>query len=946
MLTPSSHPGGPLVFRRGTIASKDGVDALIGRATECAAINELLGDARSGVSRVLVVRGEAGIGKSGLLQYAAHQALDMTVLAARGIEGEAELAFSGLFELLRPILPALDRIPEPQASALRGALTLGPPTRSTRFVIGAATLSLLAAHAEQSPVLVLIDDAHWVDASSADALVFAVRRLLAERIAVLLAVRTGEESPFATARLPELDIAGLDAADATALLLRHVQSTVSPETCAWLFRATAGNPLALIEVAPAAARLGVESFDRPLSVETRVERAFARQVERLSAAARQALLLAAAAGSSDLVPIIGALESMGLSPMVLEEAESAGVIQISVASFEFRHPLVRSAAYRAAPPNQRRAAHRALAAQLTAPRHADERAWHLASASLGPDDEIASGLDGVGRRARQRGAYAAAASAFERAAQLTAADQPHAQRLLAAADAAWLAGDADRAFDLLDQARLRTADVRTRAEIDRLRARVAMRRGPVVISHDILASAADAIQDVDPAEACMLLAEAADALLFAAMGPRMLATARQAWALAAKAGVDRVTAFFTHMALGQALIINSQGSAGARLIREAVSMMEASPELQQDPRLVAWAGRGRLFLRDLASGSDLIHRAVELAREEGAIGMLAVALNQMALDSSVSDRWTAAHAQFAEAIRLARETGQINDLCSDLAALSRLEARQGRAEDCRANAAETLELADRLGLGMFRTWAYLALTMLELGLGHVYESIAHARSAQDVLDELGFQDPDVSPAPEMVEAFVRVGMLSEARQVAEDYVRLAEEKQLPWALARATRCRGLLADEASFDQYFRLASDLHAMTADSFESARTLLCYGERLRRTRRRAQARDKLRRAFDIFDRLDAAPWAERARLELLATGATARRREASTLDLLTPQEFQIAQVLAAGATTRQAAAKLFLSPKTIEFHLHHVYDKLGVRTRTSLAHLLADQTDGAAS
>jgi DNA-binding CsgD family transcriptional regulator len=581
-----------------------------------------------------------------------------------------------------------------------------------------------------------------------------------------------------------------------------------------------------------------------------------------------------------------------------------------------------------------------LAAQLTAERFADARAWHLASAALGPTEDVAVALESSGQRARERSAYAVAATAFERAAQLTGADNRRAERLLAAADSAWLAGSMERAFKSLEEAREIAQEPRVQAEIDQLSARVSMRHDPVTISHDTLVRAADRIADIDPSRACRFLAEAADSLMFAAAASRMLETARRAFALAVELESDEIR-FFTQMALGQALIVNGHGGEGADLIRSALSIMQASEALQHDPRLVSWAGRARLFLRDNSSGSELIHRAVDLAREQGAVSMLAVALNQLALDSATSDRWVEAYAQFAEAIRLARETGQSNDLCSDLAALSRLEARQGRAAECRAHAAEAQALARRLGLGMFSVWVSLALATLEAGLGDPSATIRHGEEANRLIHELQFNDPDVSPAPEMIEAYLHLGRATEARLAAEQCLHTALEKGLPWALARATRCLALVSVDDTYIRHFGNAIQLHSSTADSFELGRTHLCFGERLRRERRRAQARIQLRLAFDIFDRLGAVPWIARTRLELLATGEAAPRRKRTLIDHLTPQEFQIAQLLADGATTREAAAKLFLSPKTIEYHLRNVYDKLDVHTRADLASGFLDMT-----
>jgi DNA-binding CsgD family transcriptional regulator len=918
---------------------------LFGRAAECGLIEQALAEARAGSSCVVLVQGEPGIGKSALLRHASENSGGMQVLAARGIESEAEIPFAGLFELLRPALAYVDRLPSQQAAALRSAFNLGPPIRTSRFAVGAATLGLLAAYAEAGPVLVLVDDAQWVDASSADALAFTTRRLLAEPIAVLIATRTGEPSPFDSAGLHGLELRGLDADAARMLLVDQAGRAFPVETCEWLYRSTAGNPLALIELATDAPHLGVELFDRPLAVETRIEHAFARQIERLSEDARRALLIAAAAGSVDIEPIVRALRSVGLESAALEEAECAGVLRMEGGSVEFRHPLMRSAAYHQALPTHRRAAHRVLAEAMTAARYADQRAWHLASATLGASESASAALVAVAQRALERSAYAAAAAAFGRAAQLTVEADVRAERLLAAADAAWLSGSGEQAIRFLDEARQWAEQPEVKAEVEHLRARIALRQEPLWVSYDILMRAARDIASVDRAKAALLLAEAAgDALMYAATVQPMLETARWAWDLA-QGVADEELSFFTSMALGQSLTMAGRGSEGARHIRRALAIVEGSPALGRNPRLVAWAGRGRLFLREQDLGSALIQRALDVVREQGAISMLPVALNHLGLDSATSDRWAAAHAQYAEGIRLARELGQPIELCACLAGLSRLEARQGRAEACRQHAAEALALAERFGIGMHRTWTHLALTQLELGLGHLEEAAHHGEAANAVLSELGVADVDLSATPELVEIYLRLGRPS-AVALVDDYCERAEEKGLPWALARAARCRGMLADEISFEQHFIDAQHYNELNSDSFERGRTHLSFGERLRRARHRVEARRELHRAFEIFDRLGADPWAERARLELLATGETARRRGGPALDQLTPQEFQIAQLLAEGATTRETAAKLFLSPKTVEYHLRNVYDKLGVRTRIALRETMADQAQNAPS
>jgi DNA-binding CsgD family transcriptional regulator len=905
---------------------------LVGREVECARIDEMVALARGGSSSVLLIRGEPGIGKTALLQRAAEHAREMTVLSARGVESEAEIPFSGLLELLRPALACLDQVPDVQATALRGALAMGPTVRGDRFVVGAATLSLLAALAETAPCLVLIDDAQWLDGSSADALVFAFRRLLADRVVVLLAVRGEEASAFDTVGLPELELLGLEPSAAGQLLLDHAAGRVTSETAEWLCRATRGNPLALVELATDAPQLEAELFDRPLRVGPRVEQAFRRRIDRLSEPTRRALVVAAASDAEDLGTTVDALAILGLDPSVLDEAQSAALIRVHGGDLQFRHPLVRSAAYQAASPAQRRAAHRSLASALSQDRNANRRAWHLASATIGRDEAVAVALEQAAQSARDRTAFAAAAAAFERSAQLTSENDARARRLLAAADAAALCSETDRAQHLLLRASECAHEPLLRAEIAHLRGRVTVRQGPGLDGFRILVDASKDIETIDPGKAALLLAEATEALLYAGAAEQMVQTARRACDLATSVGDDEEVAFFTSMALGQALILMGQGAEGAVFIRRAEAIMQASEELSRDPRLVAWTGRGQLFLRE-NDGSRLLHRALDAARKQGAIGVLAFALHQLGLDSAASSRWPEAQADFAEGIRLARETGQDSDLCACLAGVSRIEAHQGRADECRAHAHEARELAARRGFGLFRTWTYLAQTDLELSLLHLDEALKEALTAVAVLAELGVHDPDVSPAPEMVEIYLHLGRGTEAKSVASEFLRFAQAKGLPWSLGRALRCQGLLEDEAFYDRHFQQALQYHDLTPDLFERGRTHLCFGERLRRSRRRTEARDQLRAAFDTFERLGADPWSERARIELHATGETARRRSGHQVEQLTPQEFQIARMLAAGATTREAASRLFLSPKTIEYHLRSIYGKLGISSRLEL-------------
>jgi hypothetical protein len=562
---------------------------LLGRAAERARIDRLLGAARLGTSGVMVVGGEPGIGKTALLSYALERAKGMVVLSARGVESEAEVPFAGLLELLRPALGELEQIPPPQAAALRGALALGPRLESDRFMIGAATLSLLAAYAEQAPLLVTVDDAHWLDDSSVTSLVFAMRRLLAESIAVLLAVRKGEAPAIEGAGLPEHTLGGLDADTAAALVSRHAGRPLPPGTVDRLLRASGGNPLALVELAAS----GVDWGEGQLPGGTSVERAYQRRIATLSEAARRALLVAATDDSGSFATIEAAAESLGIELSALEEAERAELVSAGYGLLRFRHPLVRAAAYHAAAPAERRAAHRALAAALDETSEGDRRAWHLASAAFGTDEAVAAALERVGDGARQRSAYAASATAFERAAQLTRERTDRARRLFAAGQAAWLSGQPKRATLALEQALGCCSDPLMRAEIEHLRGQVAMRAGTVMAGHDILVAASSEIVASHPGKAVMMLAEAADACVYAAQPQKMLQTAERAWeALPSDAGEREE--FFACIALGTALIYNGHGTSGATLVRRALSVLESSDALATDPGVLLSGAIGRL----------------------------------------------------------------------------------------------------------------------------------------------------------------------------------------------------------------------------------------------------------------------------------------------------------------------------------------------------------------
>jgi DNA-binding CsgD family transcriptional regulator len=892
---------------------------LLGRGRELEKVGGLLDGARAGSSGVLAVVGEAGIGKSSLLRWAAERADGMQVLRASGVQSEAHIPFAGLFELLRPALGVVEQLPEPQAAALESALALRPGQAHDRFAVGAATLGLLAACAESAPVLVLVDDAHWLDGSSADALRFALRRLVADAIAVLLGVRDGEPSLLDGADLDTLRLEGLDL-EATATLL---PAGTSRETVERLHRNTGGNPLALLELAER------EPTDAALAAPLRVTEAYVDRVRGLPRRTRAALVLTAASDGGDAAVVARAAARLQLDLSDLEPAEELGLVELRGGLIELRHPLMRSAIYGGATPEERRGAHRALADSLP-DSEADRRAWHLALAAVGVDESASSALEQAGARARGRSAYDVASHAFERAATLTGEARRRAFLTFAAAEQAWLAGLGDRALALL--ANISGADAALLIEIEHLRGEIALRRGPVDEARVLLRTAAESAQSP------VLFAEAAEAAFFAGDTEEMRACGERAAELAATVGGNR-NAFFGQMSAGMGRVLSGEET-GADLIRSAVSVLERSDELERDPRLLGWAAMAPLWLREAGVGEAIVERALGAARAHAAAGVLPHLLWHVALGEAAADDFVAARATFDETIRIARETGQSVMLCAALARLSLSAARWGRPAPAGAHAAESLALARELGAHLFEIWALGSLGELELIRGDAGAASARYEELQRVLEQHGISDADLSPAPERVELCLRTGRPEPAPAIASAFAATAEAKGQPWALARAARALALVASDESFADEFQRALELHRRTPDAFETARTQLAFGARLRRAGRRIAAREQVRAAHTTFEQLGAAPWAELARTELAATGETARRREAATLDELTPQELKVALLLADGKTTREAAAALFLSPKTIEYHLRNAYRKLNVRSREELAAAVAER------
>ena len=901
--------------------------ALVGRDSQLAALREALASARLGKSSRVLIRGEAGIGKSALLEQARADAQSMRLLAARGVEFEADVPFAGLNELLTPTLQLLDRLPAVHAAALRSSLGLGERNEADRLIIGAATLGLIAAYADEAPLLITIDDAQWLDRASAEAIGFAMRRLVADPVAILIAIREGEDSPLLAAGLPELTLGGLDEGAARQLLALD-----SIDQVRRLVAATGGNPLAMLELSREAVHLTGPSYDS-LPVSTSVERAYLRRGERLSAEARRALLLMAASGAPEVGLLRRAAVALGLQTTAVDEAEAAtGLVTARAGTVEFVHPLARAAIYHAASPAERREAHRVLAVATTDPEDGDRRAWHLAAAATGWDAFAADALDGAARRARASSGYAAAANAWSESARLTEQTDVRVTRLFAAAESAWLGGLSQLAVELSDSARPLASTPELRADIDNLRGQIAIRRGSVGDGLRLMVQAADTIEPADRLKAIRILSDATVVTLGAGNPTEMLDIARQALKLLQPDDPPE-TAVFAKAAYGSLAIIAGQGADGTRHLHECVVLFDAIPRDSTDPLIAQCAGIVGLFLREADTGRELFARALERARSHAPTAALPIVLMMLARDAAATDQWQVARANYEESVRVARETTQLIIAAGALAGLAWLDALEGREQECQARSAEALALSDQYQMSLYKAWSMIAPGQLALGLGRPEEALKRFELCQEFLAAISFTDPDLSCAPDIVDALVRLGRTEDARHVATEYSSAAQAKGQPFALARAARARALVAGDSSFATEYEAALRHHEGTPDLFERARTQLYFGERLRRARRRVDARHHLREALKAFDQLGAAPWGERALSELQASGETARVGDERYRQQLTPQELQVGLALAEGKTTREAAGQLFLSPKTVEYHLRHVYDKLEIRSRDEL-------------
>jgi DNA-binding CsgD family transcriptional regulator len=898
---------------------------LLGRGAEQQVVDGLLRQARGGRSAVLVLRGEPGIGKTALLDHAQANAPDMTVLRCVGIEAEHEFPFAGLHQLLRPCLGLLDRLPGPQAAALRGAFGLSFDRVESPFLVSLGLLSLLAEACDEAPVLGLIDDAHWIDRPSQEALAFAARRLEAEPVALLMASRSRDGPEFDAAGLPELEVHGLAEGPAQALLETRLSQPVPAEVVTMLVRTAQGNPLALLELPKALTHRQLQGTDPiagPLRAKGAVEESFRIRVARLPASIRRALLLAAAEEGGDLHTLEPALERCGLTVSALEAAEDAGLVQISGAVV-FRHPLVRSAVYGSATRRERRTAHQALAAVLNDPVRS---AWHRALATERADENVAAELDAAARQAVTRGALATAAAAFERAAELSQQAPGQGRRLTWAAQASAAAGFSDTALALVERARPLMTDQADVAELEIVSATVSFRHGSATETFALLRKAASALAETEPERALEMVALMVQAAAYGAWVANGVTQARQVLDRVRGGGARHL--FLRTLLDGARALLDGDAALGRERLGDA---MQIETHLGGDPAMATMAGLFGLWVADYPPARDRFARIVAQRRAEGSLTGLTGALFFLAASELCVSRLQAGFDAAAEGLELARQLGYENDEISYLALHAWITALMGKEQECRECAASAMRRGLAAGVGWAPSQAHLALGTLELELGNAAEAIEH------------FQQMDPGPlpptallaTPEFIDAALRLGEPRQAAQALERFAAWAPVSATPLVDGMLARCRGVLADnDQEADGLFAEALRHHDYRVTPYERARTQLAYGERLRRSRRRAEARVQLRSALDTFEGAGATLWAERARAELHATGETARKRDVSTLDALTPQELRVARLVATGSSNKDVAAQLFLSRRTVEYHLGKVFTKLGVASRVELA------------
>jgi len=903
-------------------------ETLLGRADQCAVLDVLVSDVRGGQSRSLVLRGEAGIGKTALLGYLIEFAADMRVVRAAGVESEMELAYASLHQVSAPLLGLLETLPAPQRQALEivFGLSAGPPP--DRFLVALGVLSLFSQVAEERPLLCVIDDAQWLDHASALTLAFVARRLLAEPVGIVFAAREpGDELQHVS----ELEVRGLGHDDARALLASAVRFKLDGRVRERIIAEVRGNPLALLELPRGLTATQLAGgFGLPTSegIAGRIELSFVRRIDALSDDARRLLLLAAAEPLGDPLLLWRAAERLDLDPTAADAGQAEGLLAVGE-QVTFRHPLVRSAAYRSATTGERQAVHLALAEATDRETDADRRAWHLAAAAAVPDEDVALELEHSAGRAQARGGLAAAAAFLQRAVVLTEDPARRVDRALAAAHACLGAGAIDAARGLLGSAEVGSLDELQRARLDLLRAEAAYSESRGSEAPALLLRAAKTLDTLDPRLARETYLDAWSAALFAGRlagpGSGLQHVSGESLAASRRDGPRRPSDLLLE---GFSLAFTDGRSVAVPVLEQAARAFAGSDVSIEEVLRWGWlATAAAVMAWDYDTCLAISSRGVELARDAGALTVLAVSVNVLAQAVVLGGAFGQAAQFVAEANSVTEATG------TQVAPYGALVLA-----GFRGNAAEASPLIDSSireftagGQGTAVQYAHWARSVLLNGLGRYEEALAAAVEASDDTPELFVA---VWAAIELLEAASKTGNHEAADGALERIVTATSVAGTDWALGIQARCRALLSDGEPAERLYREGVDRLSRTRLRPELARAHLYYGEWLRRRTRRAAAREQLRIAHESFTAFGREAFAERARSELVAAGEKMHKRLVETRDDLTAQEWQIAQLARDGLSNSEIGARLFLSQHTIAYHLHKVFDKLGINSRRELA------------
>jgi DNA-binding CsgD family transcriptional regulator len=903
---------------------------LLGRRREQAVLERLLETAREGHGGVLVVHGEPGVGKTALLEYALGAAKDFRVVRTSGVEGETELDYAALQHLCSPLLSLIERLPDPQRDALNVAFGLSPGRPPSPFLVGLAALGLLSEAAEERPLLCMVDDAQWLDDASGAALAFVARRLLAERIAFTFATRS---LGVRLLRFPQLRVDPLGRRDARALLESVLPARLDESVLERIVAETRGNPLALLELprglTPAQLAGG---FDLPpaLPLSAGIEESFRRRLARLPRDAHRLLLLAAAEPVGDPALLWRAAHQLGIPETTTGAVESEGLLTVD-GQVAFRHPLVRSAVYGAAEPNERRVVHRALADATDPQIDPDRRAWHRAQAASVPDEEVAAELDHSAARAQARGGFAAAAAFLERSVALTVDPMRRAARALRAADTKRLTGALDSALGLAAVADRGPLDDLQRAQLDVLLGRIAFAGNRGNDASPLMLKAASRLEHVDSRLAHETYLDALIAALFAGRlavdaNVRVVAEAARAAPRSEEAAPP------SELLLdGLALLITDGWTSGTAVLKQAIKAFRADDVDVAERLRWSWvAGGAAGVIWDYENWDVLTAREERLARDAGALTVLPITL-------SIRAGVRALAGDVAEASFLVDQVQVVTDASDNRrfpnAALL-VAAFRGEEREARQLAEAITEDSSARGEGLALAVASWATAVLCNGLGRYEDAFRAATDALEDPNDLWYSGWAMI---ELIEAASRTGKPEQAQPALEQLVERADASGTDWALATQARCRALLSGVDEAEALYREAIGRLLPTPLRVDLARARLLYGEWLRRQSRRVDARNELRTAYEMFTDFGMNAFAERARIELQATGEHARKRSLDTLGQLTPQEEQIARLAVEGHTNREIATQLFISASTVEYHLHKVFRKLGVKSRAQLARRL---------